>query len=404
MPMLARAVFSSALGIATAASGSNAGIVQLRGLMREHRANQTPTDAYNAASAGFLDKGVGSCVMHDGTAPAVQTVTGLTCAPFCAISLNCMGYTKLDGSCKLFMSGPLRLGAGDAPGHCYIKANPGIPFGNTNQTALHARDVKLLAGRGRARRGGASRTGGYNNVGEGMCEMEDGSEPQMEMHEMETAAECAEACDSDSTCEGYSATEGGCLIYQGGPLHANGMDAQDGFQCFQKVPDEAPASEGAEDAGPPEPPALEFGSDEERALAGEYAEHWQEKEWTSDDCHEGETYPFGTQQAINQVCTDNPDPAMPEGHQCECMVAKAHSCYVLCLPDMGVGDDAEYKWNECMADCYPTPTCKWMCGGATAACKPNCVQSYGRVSAIFKDVFQGISNNNADFQAATDAR
>lgn len=392
-------------------AAATSGVVHLRGVTKGNRTEQTPTDAYNAAASGFLDMGVGTCVMHDGSAPAVQTVSGVTCAPFCAISVHCMGYTKEDKSCKLFMSGPLQLGTGDALGHCYVKARPGVPYGQP-ATALHASPgVKLLAGARQVR------TGGYNDVGEGMCELEDGSEPPMEMYEMDTSAECAAQCDSDKSCRGYSATDGGCITYEAGPLHANGMDAQDGFRCFQKF-DEAAASAaasaaaGTADGGQGEaaeandaPDPLAFGSPEERAVAEGFADHWKGKAASSADCYDGEDAPYGTQTAIASVCTENPDPAMPEGEQCECMVSKAHSCYILCLPEMMVvGENADYLWDKCMADCYPTPTCSEMCDGATHECMGHCVAGYSHVSRIFKDVFQGISNNIADFEAANKAR
>jgi len=81
-----------------------------------------------------------------------------------------------------------------------------------------------------------ARQTGYTNLGDGMCVLENGVPPEMGTELAETPVECAAVCLADDWCSGYThdAASGTCLVYWGGPLHASGIDATEGFQCFQK--------------------------------------------------------------------------------------------------------------------------------------------------------------------------
>lgn len=47
------------------------------------------------------------------------------------------------------------------------------------------------------------------------------------------------------------------------------------------------------------------------------------------------------------------------------------------------------QWTNCMADCYPTPTCVEMCGEGTPECYANCVDSYKHVVEPYWEIFKG---------------
>jgi len=47
------------------------------------------------------------------------------------------------------------------------------------------------------------------------------------------------------------------------------------------------------------------------------------------------------------------------------------------------------QWTDCMAGCYPTPTCVEMCGEGTPECYAGCVQQYKHVVEPYWELFKG---------------
>lgn len=72
---------------------------------------------------------------------------------------------------------------------------------------------------------------------------------------------------------------------------------------------------------------------------------------------------------------------------CLCYVGKGHMCYAHCQPYLGHSDFMRTKWMECMADCFPSPSCTDMCQSAGPVCKQNCLLRYAKVVEPFREMF-----------------
>lgn len=63
----------------------------------------------------------------------------------------------------------------------------------------------------------------------------------------------------------------------------------------------------------------------------------------------------------------------------------------------GYTTDSEMSWTECMADCYPNPTCTEMCSAGTPECRTSCIERYEKTVVPFKHMFDHSSKQVPDF-------
>lgn len=54
----------------------------------------------------------------------------------------------------------------------------------------------------------------------------------------------------------------------------------------------------------------------------------------------------------------------------------------------GFTTNSQVSWTECMADCFPNPTCTEMCAEGSEDCRPNCIRNYEAVVIPFKHMFE----------------
>mmetsp|Transcript_45538 Transcript_45538/g.134819 ORF Transcript_45538/g.134819 Transcript_45538/m.134819 type:complete len:169 (+) Transcript_45538:101-607(+) len=118
----------------------------------------------------------------------------------------------------------------------------------------------------------------------------------------------------------------------------------------------------------------------------EQADYWKQTAWHDPDgCGLPRTHLPETAAAVERACGDGSGQAH---NRCECMIAKAHSCYLLCKEHVGGGEAMNAEWETCMANCYPTPSCTSMCQHGTANCEAGCVEKYRDVVDPFKEMFE----------------
>mmetsp|Transcript_68631 Transcript_68631/g.108870 ORF Transcript_68631/g.108870 Transcript_68631/m.108870 type:complete len:159 (+) Transcript_68631:87-563(+) len=132
--------------------------------------------------------------------------------------------------------------------------------------------------------------------------------------------------------------------------------------------------------------------------AQQYVETWKARDWHMTGCDgDANTFPSSTQAMIAQKCGKEVDGT----DHCVCMVAKAHSCYISCKDHLGPRESGiREDWIQCMADCYPRPTCSDMCAEGTSTCKVQCIKRYRDVVKPFWNSFEGSSTDVTDYQAA----
>lgn len=64
---------------------------------------------------------------------------------------------------------------------------------------------------------------------------------------------------------------------------------------------------------------------------------------------------------------------------------------------MGAASVKKLEWTECMADCYPTPSCMEMCAEGSKECYNQCVERYTAAVEPYWDVFRNSSTLVSDY-------
>jgi len=64
---------------------------------------------------------------------------------------------------------------------------------------------------------------------------------------------------------------------------------------------------------------------------------------------------------------------------------------------MGAAAVKKVEWTECMADCYPTPSCLEMCAEGSKGCYDQCVEQYTAAVEPYWDVFKNSSTLVSDY-------
>jgi len=134
------------------------------------------------------------------------------------------------------------------------------------------------------------------------------------------------------------------------------------------------------------------------------AEKWKGIGWHAKGCDKDtetdshHNHPAATAYQIAHVCSLESEQTT---NHCTCVVAKAHSCYVKCRDSRGGGDEMHLKWQTCMANCYPSPTCSTMCAAVGAECEQDCVKRYRSVVDPFKKMFADANTSVAEFEGFT---
>jgi len=69
--------------------------------------------------------------------------------------------------------------------------------------------------------------------------------------------------------------------------------------------------------------------------------------------------------------------------------------------EMPKGDiSKKTKWTQCMANCYPSPSCLEMCREGSKACYTDCVARYTKSVEPFWDVFHNADTKVTDYEAS----
>eukprot|EP00747_Dinoflagellata_sp_TGD_P162146 gnl/TRDRNA2_/TRDRNA2_179430_c0_seq1.p1 gnl/TRDRNA2_/TRDRNA2_179430_c0~~gnl/TRDRNA2_/TRDRNA2_179430_c0_seq1.p1 ORF type:complete len:225 (-),score=21.19 gnl/TRDRNA2_/TRDRNA2_179430_c0_seq1:66-659(-) len=144
------------------------------------------------------------------------------------------------------------------------------------------------------------------------------------------------------------------------------------------------------------PPRDEHLVGEDAVQAKEYSEYWKGIDWqSSDECKQSHNHPAATAAEIEATCKTAKQGAT--ANYCACMVAKSHSCYVYCRNHLFKGEEDHWKWQKCMANCYPSPTCKDMCQGGEVGCEDKCIERYSVVVEPFKRMYADSNTTVEDY-------
>lgn len=68
------------------------------------------------------------------------------------------------------------------------------------------------------------------------------------------------------------------------------------------------------------------------------------------------------------------------------------------MVSQGYTQKSELSWTDCMADCYPNPTCQEMCQAGSPECKENCYKRYEEVVKPFQHMFASSDTQVPDFK------